>query len=79
MRAVKKTVSIPEELVKEARLITSNFSAIVEVALVAYLHHYRVQKATESFGKWKERKNSSVDLVNKLRQEDKRNHGNRTH
>lgn len=78
MGAVKKTISISEDLVKEANSITSNFSAVVEAALVDYLRHYRIKCATESFGKWQERKDSSIDLVNQLRKEDRRKHGNRT-
>ncbi|TAK78474.1 MAG: hypothetical protein EPO11_01210 [Gammaproteobacteria bacterium] len=77
MSAVKKTISVSEELVKEANEIASNFSAVVEAALIEYLHHYRLQKAKESFGKWQERKDTSVDLVNKLRQEGGRKYANR--
>ena len=77
MSAVKKTVSIPEKLVKEASSITSNFSSVVEAALIAYLHHYRVQKAIKSFGKWQDRKDSSINIVNELRREDNRKRGNR--
>ncbi|HLB41586.1 MAG TPA: type II toxin-antitoxin system CcdA family antitoxin [Gammaproteobacteria bacterium] len=68
MSSVKKTVSISKNIVKEVNTITSNFSAIVEAALIAYLHHYRIQKAVKSFGKWQKRKDSSINLVNDLRQ-----------
>lgn len=76
MSTVKKTVSISEELVKEATAISPNFSAVVETALVEYIHQYRLKKAIESFGKWQERKDSSVAIVNELRREDSRKHGN---
>ena len=79
MSAIKKTVSISEDLVKEASKINSNFSAIVEVALVDYLHHHRLEKAVDSFGKWQEREETSVHLVNQLRQENKRKNANRAH
>lgn len=72
MSAIKKTVSIDENIAKEASAINPNFSAVVEAALVEYLHHHRVQKALQSFGKWEERNDSSVDIVNDLRREDKR-------
>ena len=72
MSAIKKTVSLSEELVKEANTINSNFSAVVEEALVVYLQQNRLKKAIQSFGKWGERKESSVDIVNTLRLEDER-------
>src|SRR5476651_2009958 len=72
MSAVKKTISIDEKIAEEASALNSNFSAVVEAALILYLHQYRVQKALESFGGWEERKESSVDIVNDLRREDDR-------
>lgn len=71
MRAIKKTVSVSEDLVKEAKAINTNFSSVVEAALVEYLHHYKRQKAIASFGKWQERKKSSIDIVNDLRKEER--------
>lgn len=72
MSAIKKTVSIDKNIAEEASALNSNFSAVVEAALVEYIHHHRVQKAMHSFGKWEERKESSVDIVNDLRREDSR-------
>lgn len=72
MSAIKKTVSINEEVVKEASTIAPNFSAVVEAALVAYIQHYRTQKAIQSFGKWKEREENSASIVQSLRREDER-------
>jgi len=37
MRVVKKTVSIPEEIYKEAQEISENFSQVVKMALKKYL------------------------------------------
>jgi len=72
MSAIKKTISLSEELVREANTINSNFSAVVEEALVVYLQQNRLKKAIQSFGKWEKRKESSVDIVNTLRLEDER-------
>jgi hypothetical protein len=69
MSIVKKTVSLSSELFDESRLISSNFSWVVEAALRDYLQHYRVQKAMQSFGKWESRDVDSVTLTNKLREE----------
>ncbi len=76
MSAVKKTISISEEIAKEASEIAPNFSAVVETALVEYLHHHRLKKAMSSFGAWADRKESSVSMVNELRAEGSRRHAN---
>lgn len=70
MSVVKKTVSLSSDIVDEVQMISSNFSRVVEVALKEYLHHYHVQAAIESFGKWESRDVDSVTLTNKLREED---------
>ena len=72
MSVVKKTVSIDENVAKEASALNSNFSAIVEAALVEYMHHYRIQKAIQSFGKWESREETSADIVKNLRSHDDR-------
>jgi len=72
MGVIKKTVSIDENIAREAGAIASNFSAVVEAALVEYIQHHRVKKALQSFGKWNERKESSVDIINDLRRTDDR-------
>lgn len=77
MSAVKKTISIDENIANEAIKINSNFSALVEKALIEYMHHYRVQKAAQSFGKWTDRKESGSEYVKNLRKEDDREYVNR--
>lgn len=72
MTAVKKTISIDENVAKEASIINSNFSAVVEAALIEYIHHYRFQKAVNSFGKWGEREENSADFISNLRSQDDR-------
>jgi hypothetical protein len=72
MSVIKKTISINKNIAKEVSAINSNFSAIVEEALVEYIHHYYVQKASNSFGKWKERESDSANLVSNLRNKDDR-------
>ncbi len=74
MSAVKKTISIDEAVAKEASLLSSNFSAVVEAALVEYIHHHRIEKAIQSFGKWENREESSSDFVKKLRSSDDRDY-----
>lgn len=72
MSAIKKTISINENVAKEASAISPNFSAVVEAALIEYIHHHRVNKALQSFGGWGKRQESSGDIVNELRREDDR-------
>jgi len=72
MSAIKKTVSIDENIAKEASAIAPNFSAVVEAALIEYIQHHRIQKAIQSFGKWGQRKESSADIVSDLRRQDDR-------
>lgn len=72
MGAIKKTVSIDENIIREASEISTNFSAVVENALIEYIQHYRVKKALQSFGKWEERSGSSASIVEDLRREDNR-------
>ena len=72
MSAIKKTISIDESIAKEASTISPNFSAVVEAALVEYIHHHRVQKAIQSFGKWEDQKEDSADIVRNLRKHDDR-------
>jgi Post-segregation antitoxin CcdA len=72
MTVIKKTVSLSSDIVDEVQALFSNFSLAVETALKEYLHHYRVQKALESFGKWESRDKDSVALINELREEKER-------
>jgi hypothetical protein len=76
MTAIKKTISINEDIVKKATAIAPNFSATVEAALIEYIHKHRVKKAIQSFGKWDNRAESSVDIINSLRSHDDRDHVN---
>lgn len=72
MAMLKKTITISEELYKETRIVSPNFSTVVQEALETYLHQQRVEFAIKSFGEWDKRSKKSVDIVNKLRKEDTR-------
>ncbi len=75
----KTSITIPEELLKEARAVSENVSALVTEALRAYLAQRKVQKALESFGSWEDRGRKSVDLVNETRREEGREYAGRSH
>ncbi|MEW6418625.1 MAG: type II toxin-antitoxin system CcdA family antitoxin [Nitrospirota bacterium] len=70
--SVKTSINIPDEIYNEAKRLSDNFSQTVAEALKEYLRKRKVEKAITSFGKWKKRDKSSVEIVNELRKEDSR-------
>ena len=64
---MKTSVQIPDEVYKQTKLISENFSSVVTLALKDYLKKSRIKKALQSFGSWESRDMESVELVNKLR------------
>lgn len=72
MSAVKKSIYVSKSLLKETQAINSNFSAVVEEALIEFIHQHKVKKALRSFGSWGERNENSVEIVNNLRHKDDR-------
>lgn len=72
MSTVKKTISIDKSVAAEAGTFAKNFSSVVETALIEYIQHHRAKKAIQTFGKWSQRDESSVDIVNDLRRQDDR-------
>ncbi len=77
MRLVKTSITIPDEIFNQAKNISKNFSAFVVEALNDYLKKEKIRKAMSSFGKWEERDNSSIEIVNKLRKEESREYAKR--
>jgi post-segregation antitoxin (ccd killing protein) len=55
MAIVKTSITIPEEILHQAKRISDNFSSLVTEALKEYLKKKNVEKALASFGKWEER------------------------
>lgn len=77
MSLVKTSITIPEEIIAEAKKTSDNFSALVTEALKEYIRKKNVEKAMASFGKWKDRDKSSVEIVKELRKEEGRKYANR--
>jgi len=75
--SVKTCINVPDDIFNEAKKLSDNFSSLVTEALREYMRKKKIQKALSSFGKWEEREESSVDIVNKMRKEDKRRHADR--
>jgi post-segregation antitoxin (ccd killing protein) len=79
MGLTKTSITIPDDLLKEARGVSKNFSALVTDALRAYLEQRKMQQAIRSFGSWEDREKKSVDLVNEMRTEEGRDYADRSH
>lgn len=75
----KTSITIPDDIYKQAREVTDNFSALVTEALKEYMKTKYIEKAKASFGKWQERDKASVDIVNELRKEERRNYARHSH
>jgi len=69
----KTSITIPDDIYKQAKAETDNFSALVAMALEGYMRTKQIEKAKASFGKWQERNKPSVEIVNALRVEERRN------
>ena len=79
MHLTKTSITLPDDLLKEARSISKNFSSLVTDALREYLRQRKVQKAMESFGSWEKREESSAGIVNELRKDKGRDYAGRSH
>jgi post-segregation antitoxin (ccd killing protein) len=79
MHLVKTSITLPDDLLQEARAMTKNVSSLITEALREHIRQRKVQKAMESFGSWQGRENDSVDIVNSLRKEGDRDYAGRSH
>lgn len=78
MHLTKTSITLPDDLLAEARAASKNLSALVASSLREYLRQQRIKKATESFGAWKGHEKTGTDTVNQLRAEGDRDYVNRT-
>lgn len=79
MHLVKTSITLPDDLLQEAKTMSKNVSGLITDALREYIRQHKVQKALGSFGTWKEREGESLDIVNDLRKEGDRDYAGRTH
>ncbi len=79
MGLVKTSITIPDEIFRQVKEMSENFSQTVAEALKEYLQKKKVQKAKGSFGSWGTRDKDSVNIVNELRKEGERNYADRNH
>jgi post-segregation antitoxin (ccd killing protein) len=79
MHLTKTSITLPDDLLAEARATSKNLSALVASSLREYLRQKKLKKAIESFGAWQDHEQTGADTVNQLRSEGERNYVNRSH
>jgi post-segregation antitoxin (ccd killing protein) len=79
MHLVKTSITLPDDLLQEARTMSKNVSAFITEALREHIRQRKIQKAMESFGSWQGREGESLDSVNDMRKEGERDYAGRTH
>jgi hypothetical protein len=78
MSLVKTSITLPDDLLQEAKTMSKNISSLITEALRELIRQRKVQKAMDSFGSWKGREETSVDMVNDLRKEGDRTYAGRS-
>lgn len=74
---VKTSITIPDDIYREAKKLSDNFSLLVSEAIKEYLRMKKVGKAKASFGKWGKRDMASIEIVKDLRKEGHRKYADR--
>lgn len=77
MTMVKTSITISEDIFSQAKDLSGNFSSVVSDALREYIRKKNIEKAKNSFGKWKNRGKDSVAIVDELRSDIGRDYVNR--
>ncbi len=71
---IRTSITLPDDLLQESKIVSDNFSALVADALRMYLRTIKIKKAMASFGSWEDRGKDSVDIVKELREDGDRNY-----
>jgi hypothetical protein len=77
MHLTKTSITLPDDLLAEARATSKNLSALLTESLREYLRQKKVQKAMESFGSCQGCDESGTETVNRLRSEGGRDYAGR--
>jgi hypothetical protein len=75
---MKTSVQIPDEVYRQTKLLSDNFSSVANQALIDFLKKSKTSKALKAFGFWEARDKDSVDLVNDLRKDREIEHADRS-
>lgn len=70
----RTSITLPDDLLRESKKVSENFSAFVAEALRMYIREVKIKRAKASFGSWEDRGRDSVDIVKELREEGDRNY-----
>jgi predicted CopG family antitoxin len=74
---VKTSITIPDDIYREAKKLSDNFSLLASEAIKEYIRMKKVEKAKASFGKWGKRDKTSIEIVKDLRKEEARKYADR--
>jgi post-segregation antitoxin (ccd killing protein) len=77
MHLTKTSITLPDDLLAEARAASKNLSALVAESLREYLRQKKIKKAMESFGAWQDQAETGTEMVNRLRSEGGRDYAGR--
>lgn len=66
---MKTSVQIPDEIYRQTKLLSDNFSFVVTQALIDLLKKSKTKKGLKTFGSWESRDKCSADLVNEMRKD----------
>ena len=72
MAVVKKTVSISEDIYREAVGFSKNFSQTINQALKEFIKKKKREKLLSLAGSWEDFEEDGVEFVNRVREEDKK-------
>lgn len=72
MAVVKKTVSISEDIYREAVGFSKNFSQTINQALKEFIKKKKREKLLSLAGSWEDFEEDGVEFVNRVREENKK-------
>ncbi|AMM39908.1 protein containing DUF217 [Candidatus Desulfofervidus auxilii] len=72
MAVVKKTVSISEDIYREAVGFSKNFSQTINQALKEFIKKKKREKLLSLAGSWEDFEEDGVEFVNRIREENKK-------
>ena len=72
MAVVKKTVSISEDIYREAIGLSKNFSQTINQALKEFIKKKKREKLLSLAGSWEDFEEDGVEFVNRVREENKK-------
>ena len=72
MPVVRKTVSISEDIYKEAASLSNNFSKVVNEALKEFIKKHKRKNLLSLAGSWNNFKEDGTEFVDRIREDDKK-------